>query len=67
MSNKHTERLLKQAEVVIEDGKLTVDDTKISPVMEMAGGMLERSFNRKEGLTGGVVVRSESKRVARAM
>ena len=32
MSNKHTERLLKQAEVVIEDGKLTVDDTKISPV-----------------------------------
>lgn len=67
MSNKHTERLLKQAEVVIEDGKLTVDDTKISPVMEMAGGMLERSFNRKEGLKGGVVVVCESKRVAKAM
>lgn len=67
MSNKHTERLLRQAEVVIEDGKLTVDDTKISPVMEMAGGMLERSFNRKEGLKGGVVVVCESKRVAKAM
>ena len=67
LSNKHTERLLRQAEVVIEDGKLTVDDTKISPVMEMAGGMLERSFNRKEGLKGGVVVVCESKRVARAM
>lgn len=67
LSNKHTERLLRQAEVVIEDGKLTVDDTKISPVMEMAGGMLERSFNRKEGLKGGVVVVCESKRVANAM
>ena len=67
MSNKHIERLLRQAEVVIEDGKLTVDDTKISPVMEMAGGMLERSFNRKEGLKGGVVVVCESKIVAKAM
>lgn len=67
MSNKHTERLLRQAEVVIEDGKLTVDNTKISPVMKMAGGMLERSFNRKEGLTGGVVVVCESKKVALAI
>ena len=34
MSNKYIERLLRQAEVVIKDGKLTVDDTKISPVMK---------------------------------
>ena len=33
----------------------------------MAGGMLERSFNRKEGLTGGVVVVCESKKVALAI
>ena len=67
MSNKHIERLLRQAEVVIKDGKLTVDDTKISPVMKMVGEMLERSFNRTEGLTGGVVVVCESKGMAKAM
>ena len=67
ISNKHIERLLRQAEVVIKDGKLTVDDSKISPVMKMVGEMLERSFNRTEGLTGGVVVVCESKGMAKAM
>ena len=35
--------------------------------MELVGGILERSFARESGLTGGVIVACESKQVAMAI
>ena len=67
MSNKYIERYLKQAEVKYDFPKVMVDPTKLSPVMECVKGLLERSFNRSVGLTGGVLVACESKQMAIAM
>lgn len=64
MSNKHVERLLKQAEIKIDNHKVVVDRSRTSPLMEMVGGLLERSLYRTTGLFGGVIVVCESKAVA---
>ena len=67
MATKHTERLLMQSVVKADFSKLKVDKTQKSPLMELVGGILERSFARESGLTGGVIVACESKQVAMAI